>query len=132
MRPTVKLTLVLVLVTLGAAISLAGADPNPYRTVGEVVTGDATGHVAVKATVVPGSLETTDNTTRFLLTDGTYDLQVVWTQPLPTHEAPNGLDGRTVVVEGLLQDDGDTPVLQGTDLQVGCPSKYAPADDPAA
>lgn len=132
MRPAVKLVLVLALVGIGAAISLAGADPEPYRTVGEVATHPPDGPVAVKATVVPGSLQQDGNGTRFLLTDGTHDLQVTWTKPLPTHQDPHDLGGRTVVVEGTLHHNGDAPVLHGTHLQVGCPSKYAPADDGTA
>lgn len=110
----------------GAGLAFAGAMPEGYATVGDVVAGSAHGHsdrVTVKATVAEGSLER-GNATRFVLTDGATELPVVWTKALPDDEMGGSIEGKTVVLTGSVVMEDGKPVLHGETMQVGCASKY--------
>ena len=110
----------------GAGLAFAGAMPESYATVGDVVAGSAHGHggrVTVKAAVLEGSLER-GNVTRFVLTDGASHLAVAWTKALPDHETGGSIEGKMVVLSGTVVLEDGRPVLHGESMQVGCASKY--------
>lgn len=129
-RPVARRTRVLVLLAFalaGAGLAFAGAMPEGYATVGDVVAGAAHGpadRVTIKASVLEGSLATDANGTRFVLTDGASDLPVVWKKALPDHETGGSIEGRTVVLTGAVVMEEGRPVLHGETMQVGCASKY--------
>lgn len=111
----------------GAGLAFAGAMPEAYATVGDVVAGAAHGHadrVTIKASVLEGSLAKDGNATRFTLTDGASELPVVWTRAMPDHETGGSIEGKTVVITGAVALVDGRPVLMGETMQVGCASKY--------
>ena len=126
MRRRTRLALLLALAAAGGALAFAGALPSGYATVGDVVAGAAGHHgsVTVKAVVLEGSVERDGEPVRFVLTDGVSRIVVIWDHTLPEHEAGGSLEGRTVVVTGTVAELEGEKVLLGTDMQVGCASKY--------
>lgn len=125
--PTVQRRVVVLLAfaAAGAGLAFAGAMPEGYATVADIVAGSAHGHggsVTVKATLV--DLDRNATPVTFALTDGVSRLPVVWERALPEHEAGGSIEGRTVVVSGRVETRDGVSVLVGDDMQVGCASKY--------
>lgn len=117
----------------GAALAFAGAQPQGFLTVGQALD-DPLGHsgkeIDVKASVVEGSLVRNATPMRFLLEDGARTLEVRWdpAQPLPDSEMGGTIEGKSVVVRGVLIREGDAFFLQAHEMMVGCASKYQPAE----
>lgn len=131
MKKAARLGIVLALLAAGGALAFAGAMPEGYRSVGQVVAAphEFEGEeLELKATVVEGTLERNATPVRFLVADGTDHLEVRWdpARPLPDHEAGGSIEGRNVVVKGTLVREGDVAYLLATSMQVGCASKYRP------
>ena len=132
MKKGAKVLLLLLLVGAGGALAYAGAMPEGYESVGALVADPASyegREVGLKATVVPGTLERAAEPVRFLVADGARSLEVRWdpAHPLPDHEAGGTIEGRNVVVHGvLLRDEAGVPYLLAHGMQVGCASKYRP------
>lgn len=131
MKKGAKLLLLLLLVGAGGALAYAGAMPEGYQAVGDVVLDPARWQgreVGLKATIVPGTLDRAAEPVRFLVGDGAHTLEVRWdpARPLPDHEAGGTIEGRNVVVHGVLMEDENGPFLLARDMQVGCASKYRP------
>lgn len=126
MRRRTRLLLLLAAGLAGAGIAVAGALPEGFASVGQVVA-DPAGHagreVHVKAIVAAHSLERGDGAVRFSVTDGTATLRVLYDGSVPDSFA----EGRTVVVSGVLEAQGQGWVLRATGIQGGCASKYEPA-----
>lgn len=123
-----KLLIVLGVVAVGVAIAYVGSLPEGFKTVSEVVEHAHVYEgrvVELKATVKPGSLNETEGAFRFAVTDDVTTLPVLWTKPIPNHEAGGTIEGRTVNLKGTLTRD---PVLglvfHAEDMTVGCASKY--------
>ena len=132
MKKGARLLLLVILVGAGGALAYAGAMPEGYESVGDVVADPAAyegREVGLKASVVPGSLERAAEPVRFLVADGARSLEVRWdpAHPLPDHEAGGTIEGKNVVVHGtLLLDEAGAPYLLAHEMQVGCASKYRP------
>lgn len=132
MRKAVKLGLLLALVAAGGALAYAGAMPEGYLGVEQVVAAphDYAGKgVELKGTVVEGSLNRSGDSIAFLLADGHAQLPVRWdpSQPLPDHEAGGTIEGKNVVVAGVVVQDASGVHLVAKSMQVGCASKYRAA-----
>lgn len=132
MKKRAKLALVLLVAAAGGLIAFAGAQPEGYKSVRDLAASPESfdgREVQVKASVAVGSL--TRDPLAFALEEGTTRLRVEWAspKPIPEHEAGGTVEGRNVVVTGALARgaDGDW-VLRATDMQVGCASKYEPAE----
>lgn len=132
MRRGAKLGVLLALFAAGGALAFAGALPQGYLTVADVVA-DPAGHegraVELKGSVVPGSLVRDEEPVRFLIEDGARTIEVRWdpAHPLPDHEAGGTIEGKSVVVRGTVTVDADgTPYVTAHEMQVGCASKYRP------
>lgn len=128
-----KLLLVGILVAAGATLAYAGAAPQGLRSVEEVVADPgayAGEELELKASVVEGSLNRTALPVTFLVQDGAGVLEVRWDPalPLPDHEAGGTIEGKNVVLHGTLHLDERGPYLLAHDMQVGCASKYRPAE----
>lgn len=126
-----KLVLVVLLIAAGGALAFAGALPEGYKSVGDVVrepSAFAGQDVELKATVVEGSLARDAEPLRFLISDAGSTLEVRWDPalPLPDHEAGGTIEGKNVVVHGRIVVEDGAPVLVANDMQVGCASKYEP------
>jgi cytochrome c-type biogenesis protein CcmE len=129
-RKGTKLLLVVGLVAAGGALAFAGAAPEGYAGVATIAADPAAfdgTEVEVKASVVEGSLDR--DALRFLVDDGRGALPVRWdpARPLPDHEAGGTIEGKNVVVKGVVVLEDGAPVLHATDMQVGCASKYRAA-----
>ena len=123
-----KILLVLAVASAGTAIAFVGAMPEGFKSVSDLVV-DAHRYegrmVELKATVVPASLDRTGDGFRFLVTDDATELLVVWTKPIPNHEAGGTIEGRTVQLKGTLTRDAQHGyVFHAEDMVVGCASKY--------
>lgn len=130
-RKAARLGLLLALVVAGGALALAGALPEGYRGVGDVLRESAAlegREVEIKGTVVEGSLVRDVQPVRFLVGDGGATIDVRWDPalPLPDHEAGGTIEGKNVVVRGVLAMEDGVPYVLAQDMQVGCASKYRP------
>jgi cytochrome c-type biogenesis protein CcmE len=132
-RKAGKVLILLVLVGAGGALAFAGAAPEGYRGVAEVVDDPAAfagRDIQVKASVVEGSLRRDATPITFLLGEGARALEVRWdpAHPIPDHEAGGTIEGKNVVVMGtLVQQDGEVYLL-AHEMTVGCASKYRPEE----
>ena len=132
MKKAARLAVLVALVAAGGALAWAGAMPQGFESVGAVVAQPAAyegREVGLKATVVEGSLDRASEPVRFLVADGERLLEVRWDPavPLPDHEAGGTIEGKNVVVHGvLMRDDAGAPYLLAHEMQVGCASKYRP------
>jgi cytochrome c-type biogenesis protein CcmE len=127
-----KVAILLLLVVAGGALAYAGSRPEGYQGVGDVVANPAAfagKEVQLKASVVPGSVNRTGSPITFLIEDGHAQLPVEWDprKPLPDQEAGGTIEGKNVVVTGVLVTDAGGTRLRATDVSVGCASKYRPA-----
>lgn len=130
MRKGVKLLIVLGLVAAGGALAFAGAAPEGYAGVSDVAAHAEAydgKEVEVKATVLEGSLDR--EALRFVVADGEATLPVRWDAavPLPDHEAGGTIEGKNVVVKGVVVADPEGAYLIANAMQVGCASKYRAA-----
>lgn len=127
MRPPAKVLVAILLLVAGTGIAFAGASPDEHRTVTDVVTSprlDPGDEVHVKATVAEGSLNRNATPTTFLLEDPRNQLLVRYPKPIPLERVEGTLGGRTAVVAGVLDRADGQLVLDGTNLDLGCASKY--------
>ena len=127
-----KLLLVLLLILAGGALAYAGAAPEAYRGVADVAADPgafAGREVELKASVVPGSVNRSAAPITFVLADGAAVLPVEWdaSMPLPDDEAGGGIEGKNVLVRGVVVQGDDGPRLLAREMKVGCASKYRPA-----
>lgn len=127
-----KLLLLLALVGAGGALAYAGAQPEGLAGVRDVLADPAAHEgreVQLKASVAEGSLDRAAEPVAFALVDGGLLLRVRWDPavPLPDHEAGGTIEGKNVVVRGVLLRDEEGPYLLAHEMQVGCASKYRPA-----
>lgn len=126
-----KVVLALALVGAGGAIAFAGALPEGAKAASDVLADPARYEgrdVELKGSVLEGTLVRGD-TIRFLLGDGGRAIEVVWDPalPLPDHEAGGTIEGKNVVVHGIVaRDAAGEPYLLAHDMAVGCASKYEP------
>lgn len=132
MRRVWKVGLLLALVAAGGALAFAGASPEGYLGVAAVATDPAAfagKDVQLKGTVAEGSLARNATPLTFVLTDGGASLPVRWdpARPLPDDEAGGTVEGKNVVVKGVVQTDASGPFLLAREMQVGCASKYRAA-----
>lgn len=153
MRKGAKLAIVLALVAAGGALAYAGAAPEGYLGAAAIAADPRAfegREVELKASVVEGSLRrAVCDTARssadacgrdalpvtFLLDDGQATLPVRWdpATPLPDHEAGGTIEGKNVVVHGVVRvDEAGAPYLAAHEMQVGCASKYRAADADAS
>ena len=116
----------------GGALAFAGAQPQGFATVAQVLDAPEPGRTYdVKASVVEGSLERHTTPVTFSIADGARTLQVRWdpARPLPDHEAGGSIEGKNVVVRGVLAEEEGVLYLLAHEMTVGCASKYRPADE---
>lgn len=128
-KKATKLLALVLLVACGGALAFAGAQPEGFRSVGEVASDPLAWdgrEVQLKATVAEGSLDRASEPVTFLVEDGVWRLPVRWdpAHPLPDHEAGGTIEGRSVVVTGVVVVGDDGPYLLANEMQVGCASKY--------
>jgi cytochrome c-type biogenesis protein CcmE len=127
-----KLAIVLGLVVGGATLAFAGASPAALKGVTDVARDPAAlagKEIQVKATIAAGSVNRTASPLTFAIEEPGARFPVVWTspKPIPEEEAGGTIEGRTVVVKGIVAQQGGQWVLLASDMQVGCASKYEPA-----
>ena len=77
-----------------------------------------------------GSLQRAATPVTFQIADGARSLEVRWdpAHPLPDHEAGGTIEGKNVVVRGVLAADAGGTYLLAHEMIVGCASKYRPAE----
>lgn len=129
---SVKLLVLLGLVAAGGVLAFAGAAPEGYAGVADVVRDPASfqgKEMELKASVVEGSLVRDALPVTFLVEDGDAVLRVRWDPavPLPDQDAGGTIEGRSVVVQGRLLADAEGTYLLARGMQVGCASKYRAA-----
>lgn len=132
MKKGARLLVVLAFVAVGGLLAYAGAAPEGFKSVTEVVRDPAAFEgraVELRATIAVGSLERSGDTVRFLAADDVHELEVRWNPsiPLPEHEAGGTLEGKSVVVSGVLHLTDEGMFLMADDMKVGCASKYEAA-----
>jgi len=127
-RKRAKILVVLLLVVAGGALAYAGAAPEGYKNVSDVQDPALAGKtVEVKASVVPGSVERNSTPLTFRIADGSREMPVRWDPavPLPDQEAGGTIEGKNVVVRGVVGFDADgRAFLLASEMKVGCASKY--------
>lgn len=132
MNRGLRLGVLLGVLALGAALAFAGAQPQGYASVAQVLDEPEVGRTYdLKASVLEGSLVRNATPITFQLVEGARTLEVRWdpAHPLPDHEAGGTIEGKNVVVRGVLQrDHGGTWYLLANEMTVGCASKYRPAE----
>lgn len=124
MQRRTRLLLAALVAVAGGALAFAGTAPKALATVSDAAAMEPGETVELRATVKPGTVEKNATPTTFVVTDGDRDLRVLWDRELPEHEAGGTLEGRLVVVTGVLERGSAGLLLRATDLQVGCASKY--------
>lgn len=132
MRKALKAGILVLLLVAGGALAYAGSRPEGYQGVADVVANPgafAGREVQLKASVVPGSLERAADPVAFVIEDGHARLPVQWdpARPLPDQEAGGSIEGKNVVVTGIVVTDASGTHLVARDITVGCASKYRPA-----
>ena len=133
LRPVKKawrLGILVALLSAGGALAFAGAAPEGYLGVSQVLDGAYDGReIEVKASVLEGSLVRNGTPVTFALVEDARTLEVRWdpASPLPDAEVGGTIEGKNVVVRGTLArgDDG-APYLAAREMIVGCASKYQP------
>ena len=130
MKKSAKLVVVLVLVLAGATLAYAGAAPEGYQGVSDVARdpGAFAGKgVQLKGSVAEGSVDRANGT--FALVDGATRLAAKWdpSVPFPDAEAGGTIEGKNVIVTGVVTVENGAPVLLAHDMKVGCASKYRAA-----
>lgn len=132
MRRALKLGLLLGVLAAGGALAFAGAAPQGYASVAQVLDAPAVGEeYHLKASVLEGSLDRNATPVTFALVEGAQTLEVRWdpAHPIPDHEAGGTIEGKNVVVRGTLERDAaGTLYLAAREMTVGCASKYRPAE----
>ena len=130
MRKGLRLAILLGGLLAGGALAFAGAKPQGFASVAQVLEAPEPGRTYdVKASVVEGSLVRDGTPVTFQIADGASTLDVRWdpAHPLPDHEAGGTIEGKNVVVRGTLERDEDgTLFLAAHEMTVGCASKYRP------
>lgn len=130
MRPQHKVLLGFAIVLAALAWALTGSgQADPYLDVHSVVdsdTHDASKVISVKGTVAANRTEATGDGVRFTIVDASgnpahneSELAVIYRGVLPDAFGP-----KLVVVTGTLVRTADGLVMEATDIQVGCSSKY--------
>lgn len=131
-RRSLKLGVLLGVLVAGGALAFAGAQPQGYASVAQVLDAPAEGReVDVKASVLEGSLRRDATPITFDVYDGARTLEVRWDPaiPLPDQEAGGTIEGKNVVVRGTMERDADGAwYLLAHEMTVGCASKYRPAE----
>ena len=129
MKRQAKLIVVLALVLAGAALAYAGASPEGYATVADVMR-DPSAHEG-KAFQLKASVASVDRANgSFTLADGATLLVAKWdpSVPFPDQEAGGTIEGKNVIVTGVMSTSASgAPVLLASDMKVGCASKYRAA-----
>lgn len=133
MKRSLRIGILVAMLVAGGALAFAGAQPQGFRTVTELLEEPerhAGREVDVKASVAEGSLARNATPVTFDLVDGARTLEVRWdpAHPIPDHEAGGTIEGKSVVVRGLLMSDASGVYLLANQMTVGCASKYRPAD----
>ena len=134
-KKALRLGILLALVVAGGALAFAGAQPQGFRGVGELLDDPAAyegREVDVKASVAEGSLARDTEPITFQLVEGARTLEVRWdpSVPIPDHEAGGTIEGKNVVVRGTLHRGADGSLfLVAHEMTVGCASKYRPAEE---
>lgn len=133
MKRGLRIGILVAVLVAGGALAFAGAQPQGFLTVAQVVEDPAshTGReLDVKASVVEGSLDRNATPMTFEIADGAHALQVRWdpAHPLPDHEAGGTIEGKSVVVRGTLLADASGTYLLAHEMTVGCASKYRPEE----
>lgn len=126
-----KLGILLGLLAAGGALAFAGAAPQGYASVGQVLDAPEAGReYHLKASVLEGSLDRASTPISFELVEGARTLEVRWdpAHPIPDHEAGGTIEGKNVIVRGTLAREGDAYFLLAHEMTVGCASKYRPAE----
>jgi cytochrome c-type biogenesis protein CcmE len=128
MRRAARLGIVVALVAAGGALAFAGAAPEGYKSVGDVLDDPAAfegREVELKATVVEGSLQRGAEELSFRVADGERSMLVRWDPavPIPDHEAGGTIEGKNVVLHGHLHEGA----FVAHEMIVGCASKYRAA-----
>lgn len=131
MKRALRLGILVALLGAGGALAFAGAMPEGYRGVAEIVDDPvrfAGRDLDVKATVLEGSMQRNATPVTFTLVDGARTLEVRWdpAHPIPDHEAGGTIEGKNVVVHGTLVMDAEGSYLLAQEMTVGCASKYRP------
>ena len=130
-RKSLRLGILLGVLALGGALAFAGAQPQGFASVAQVLDDPEEGReYDLKASVLEGSLVRNATPVTFQLVEGARTLEVRWdpAHPLPDHEAGGTIEGKNVVVRGVLAKEGDTYFLLAHEMTVGCASKYRPAE----
>jgi len=126
-----RIGILLGILAAGGALAFAGAAPQGYAAVAQVLDEPEIGReYDVKASVAEGSLARDTLPVTFALADGARTLEVRWdpAHPIPDHEAGGTIEGKNVVVRGTLaRDDAGALYLAAHEMTVGCASKYRPA-----
>ena len=118
---------VIIAISLVAAIYSLQGSVTPYSTVSDIVDGgdDMVGKkFHVNGTVMNDTIgwSQEDMLLKFKLTDDVSVMDVEYSRPAPN----NFEDGRVVVVEGMYTEDR---VFEAREILVKCPSKYAPDEN---
>lgn len=132
MRKAAKLGILLVLLVAGGALAYAGGRPEGYQGVADVLANPgafAGREVELKASVVEGSLNRTADPIVFVIEDGHARIPVEWdpARPLPDQEAGGTIEGKNVVLRGIVVTDAAGTRVLAREMSVGCASKYRPA-----
>lgn len=131
-RQSLKLGFLLGVLVAGGALAFAGAQPQGYASVAQVLEAPEEGRVVeLKASVLGGSLRRDKTPVTFDVYDGARTLEVRWDPafPLPDQEGGGSIEGKNVVVRGTMQRDADgTWYLLAGEMTVGCASKYESAE----
>jgi cytochrome c-type biogenesis protein CcmE len=132
-KRALRIGILVVVLVAGGALAFAGAQPEGFLTVAQVVDdpgAHAGREIDVKATVVEGSLVRNATPVTFEIADGARVLQVRWdpAHPIPDHEAGGTIEGKSVVIRGVLVNDASDTYLLAHEMTVGCASKYRPAE----
>jgi cytochrome c-type biogenesis protein CcmE len=111
------LIIAVVIIVIALIIGLWGSGPAPYTTVNDVV-GNSDPYLD-KTIEIRGTVEDWNASAKTFNLTGT-EGNIIVTYVI----VPEGFNnGKDVVVKGILKNDNGL-VMESSDIQVGCPSKY--------
>ncbi|MHB8586004.1 MAG: cytochrome c maturation protein CcmE domain-containing protein [Thermoplasmatota archaeon] len=120
-----KLVIAAALILGGAGLVLAGTAPKALDTVTSAAAKPVGASFEVRGVIKAGSVNRSSSES-FVVTDGTTNLLVRPETPLPANES-GPLDGRVVLISGIVRAGPTGVYLDASSLQIGCPSKYKTA-----
>lgn len=124
MKKKNKIMIVVLVVIIAIIITLWGLKPPETKSLNQVMNNPDKylgKNINLKGTVENNSIKNSTDSLLFCLTEGEYNLSVIYIGNIPN----NFVEGKKVILKGVLKKDEDNKLLFiASKITVGCPSRY--------